>query len=259
MSIKTKIITTVVCICCIVSAMVVGILAASQQTFNISGATVSFTSNQIAFDLKYAIMGNVDDNDNVVKPLEYTTQSVGIDGKATPWSIGSLNFDGIGSPIYIDLNVGLHSENISQEVLVSFVKESPIIYTITNGSSIKVSFVEVKQQWRDTSKVGSAPYVNMLDSVTVQDNVCVFNLSDYSDALGLTGGSALEWTTLTKDNLPSGMTKGNGLDNTTSRNGQYTLILKIEPQDGGLNFSDQVIDFNLNFTGVTGVAEDTTE
>ena len=70
MSIKTKIITTVVCICCIVSAMVVGILAASQQTFNISGATVSFTSNQIAFDLKYAIMGNVDDNDNVVKPLQ---------------------------------------------------------------------------------------------------------------------------------------------------------------------------------------------
>ena len=114
MSIKTKIITTIVCICCVVSAMVVGILAASNHTFNM-GATVHFTSSEIAFDLKYATAGNVvkvNDSDEIFVPEEYGGYSVGKNDTTKDWEIGRLDFDGIGSPIYIEIIVGLHPEEI---------------------------------------------------------------------------------------------------------------------------------------------------
>ena len=245
MSIKTKIITTVVCICCIVSAMVVGILAATQQTFNISGATVSFTSNQIAFDLKYAIMGNVD-NEGLVVMGDSTTQKITTEGNATPWEIGNLNFDGQGSPIYIEITVAKSSvEEISQEVLVKFLDSSEILDTISQQNpAIKVSFLEVKQAWRENTT--ASPYINFEEYTTVYENQCVFKLDDYKTALGL---DDLQWTTLTGENLPKGLVKGEGLDNNTHKTGQYSLIMRIEPNNKGMNFSEVNIDFDLHFSG----------
>ena len=246
MSIKTKIITTMICICCIVSAMVVGILAATQQTFNISGATVSFTSNQIAFDLKYAIMGNVDGEGQVVLPASYSEQKITTEGVATPWEIGNLNFDGAGSPIYIDITVAKSTvEEISQEVLVKFLDSSEILDTISQQNpSIKVSFLEVKQAWEE-----DASYVDFKTYAVAYENQCLFNFDEYKTALN---NQDLAWSNLSAENLPVGLVKGEGLDNNTNKTGQYSLILRIEPNNKGMNFSEVNIDFDLNFTGDNG-------
>lgn len=251
MSIKTKIITTMICICCIVGAMVVGILAATQQTFNISGATVSFTSNQIAFDLKYAIMGHVDGEGQVVLPDNYgEPQKITTESTASPWEIGHLNFDGTGSPIYIDITVSKSSvEDISQEVLIKFLESSEILDTISEQNpAIKVSFMEVKQTWREDTT--TTPYIDFMDYALVSENQCQIKMEEYKARLGLT---ELTWETLSNvdgsKNLPKGLVKGEGLDNQTHKTGQYSLIIKIEPNNKGMNFSEVNIDFDLHFSG----------
>lgn len=236
MSIKTKIITTVVCICCIVSAMVVGILAADRQTFNIGNATVSFTSNQIAFRLEYAISGVK----GVEDPQSYTAKNIGKDDTVEGWEIGDLNFKDSGSdPIYIEVSVTLHSDTtkrVSRDVNVKFtttVDTKGIVESATQNAPgqnippISVEFAEIKQQYNT-----SEDYERHLKN-------------RYSNEF-------IEWETLTETNLPQGLI-GEGLNSNTNRYGMYTLIFKIMPKNSGMNFNQVNINFGLDFTG-TGAA-----
>ena len=234
MSIKTKIITTVVCICCIVSAMVVGILAADRQTFNIGNATVSFTSSQIAFRLEYAISG--------VKGVEDPTgyieggKDIGVnDTSIGSWEIGDLSFNDSGKqPIYIEVSVMLHSnkaERVDRDVNVAFtttVDTKGIVQSATQNAPgqnippISVEFAEIKQLYNE-----SETYTTHLNNYSM---------------------GSIEWETLTETNLPQGLI-GEGLNSNTNRYGKYTLIFKITPKNAGMNFKDVNVNFGLDFTG----------
>jgi len=141
---STKIITTAVALVLVMSFMVVGILAATSATANIT-AQVNWTATPgVQFTLRAMVSGSNNDTTTTIATVNTTTTNANASSSATlNASFKDSTDDGVNNPSAIRYYYEFHDDSMIKEGS-HYISQTPLKISITkfpsSNSNVKVSF-----------------------------------------------------------------------------------------------------------------------